>query len=171
VDVRIGDHPDESSPAGENGRIWVRSPWQMAGYGFPPAVERPDVVDGWWPTRDLGRLDPDGRLILTGRIDDCIRTREGRLVNLASVAGSLRAAAGVRDVAVVPIQGSAGTSFGAVLECEPSVTLTDLKQRLSDEMPPWAWPRAMAIVPSLPRLPNGKPDRRSCCAMLGGLSS
>jgi hypothetical protein len=39
-----------------------------------------------------------------------------------------------------------------VLECEPSVTLTDLKQqRLSDEMPPWAWPRAMAIVPSLPR--------------------
>ena len=171
VDVRIGDHPDRSSPPGESGRIWVRSPWQMIGYGFPPALDRPGDVDGWWPTRDLGVLEPDGRLVLAGRIDDCIRTREGRLVNLATIASRLRAAQGVRDVAVVPLQSPAGPSFGAVLECEPSITLAELKDRLSDDMPQWAWPRAMAIVRSLPRLPSGKADRRSCFDVLRGHAS
>jgi acyl-coenzyme A synthetase/AMP-(fatty) acid ligase len=168
VDVRIGNHPAEPSPPDEAGRVWVRSPWQMAGYGFPPAVERPGEVDGWWPTRDLGMLEPDGRLVLAGCIDDCIRTRDGRLVNLAIVASSLRTTGGVRDVAVVPVQSPAGASFGAVLECDSSVTLATLKERLSKALPPWAWPRDMVIVQSLPRLASGKPDRRSCSAMLRG---
>jgi long-chain acyl-CoA synthetase len=171
VEIHIGDRPGEPSPPAETGRIWVRSPWQMAGYGFPPAVERPGDVDGWWPTRDLGMLAADGWLSVAGRIDDCIRTREGRLVNLAIVANSLRTTAGVREVAVVPLQSPAGASFGAVLQCDPSVTLAKLKDRLSDALPRWAWPRDMVIVESLPRLPSGKPDRRSCSALLRGHSS
>ena len=171
VELRIGNHPDEPTSPGENGRIWVRSPWQMAGYGFPPAVERPGDIDGWWPSRDIGMLDTDGRLVLAGRIDDCIRTREGRLVNLAFVANRLRTAEGVRDVAVVPLQSSAGASFGAVLECETSMTVAKLKERLGDALPHWAWPRTMAIVQSLPRLPSGKPDRRLCFDMLCGQPS
>jgi O-succinylbenzoic acid--CoA ligase len=134
-------------------------------------VERPGDVDGWWPTKDLGMLEPDGRLVIAGRIDDCIRTREGRLVNLAIVANSLRTTEGVREVAVVPLQSPAGASFGAVLQCDPSVTLAKLKDRLSDALPQWAWPRDMVIVESLPRLPSGKPDRRSCSALLRGHSS
>jgi long-chain acyl-CoA synthetase len=171
VEIRIGRHPDESSALGEVGRIWVRSPWQMAGYGFPPAVERPGDVNGWWPTRDLGRLEEDGRLALAGRLDDCLRTREGRLVNLGIVANSLRRAEGVRDVAVVPFQSSAGATFGAVLECEPSVTLAALKRHVSNELPDWAWPRALALVGALPRLPNGKADRQSCADVLRSESS
>jgi long-chain acyl-CoA synthetase len=168
VELRCGARPDVPAPSGEAGRIWVRSPWLMDGYGFPAAVEPRDDVDGWWPTRDLGMLDEAGRLVLAGRIDDCVRTREGRLVNLAFVADSLRMARGVRDVAVVPIHGDAGASFGAVLECEPSVTVAALKAGVSDALPSWAWPRALAIVASLPRLPNGRADRRSCSALLRG---
>ncbi len=171
VEIRIGDDPHEPFPAQETGRIWVRSAWQMSGYGFPPALEKPGEVDGWWPTRDVGSVDENGCLVLAGRIDDCIRTREGRLVNLAFIANSLRTAEGVRDVAVVALQSSSGASFGAVLECESAVTLTRLKERLSDSLPHWAWPRKMAIVQSLPRLPSGKPDRQTCFDMLGGGSS
>src|SRR5262249_26297792 len=83
VDVHIGDEPGRPCASGESGRIWVRSPYCMAGYGFPPDVEPRGDVSGWWPTRDLGRMRHDGQLVLEGRIDDCIRTREGRLVNLA----------------------------------------------------------------------------------------
>jgi acyl-coenzyme A synthetase/AMP-(fatty) acid ligase len=166
IEVRIGTHPSEPLPLGEIGRIWVRSPWLMNGYGFPPDVELPDAGGGWWPTQDRGMLQDDGQIALAGRIDDCIRTREGRLVNLAFVSKSLLSADGVRDVAVVPLPSFAGPSFGAVLECEASVTIPKLKDRLSDTLPHWAWPRAMAIVDALPRLPGGKTDRMTCSALL-----
>ncbi|HEY6509320.1 MAG TPA: long-chain fatty acid--CoA ligase [Vicinamibacterales bacterium] len=166
VEVCIGDHPSAPLPSGETGRVWVRSPWQSAGYGFPPDVERPDDVDGWWPTRDLGAFNEDGLLSLAGRMDDCIRTRDGRLVNLAAVADILREIDSIHGVAVVPIDGPAGASLGAVLECDSSVPISTLRLQLSGALPPWARPRKLAIVPSLPRLPNGKPDRQACIAAL-----
>jgi acyl-CoA synthetase (AMP-forming)/AMP-acid ligase II len=167
VDVRIGDNPDDPFPPNEIGRVWTWSPWQMAGYGFPPAVVRPDDVDGWWPMRDLGALEADGRLVLAGRLDDCIRTREGRLVNLGLVASMLGELKDVRQVAVVPLDGPAGASFGAVVECHPLVTLATLRARVADVLPRWAWPRKMALVSALPLLPNRKPDRQACGAILG----
>ena len=125
VEVVVGEHPGSPEPPGAPGRIWVRSPWQMAGYGFPPALERPDAVDGWWPTRDLGALDADGYLTLAGRMDDAIRTRENRLVNLSQVATALREIPGVTDAVVVPLDSAAGVTFGAVVQCGPELTLAE----------------------------------------------
>jgi acyl-coenzyme A synthetase/AMP-(fatty) acid ligase len=166
VEVRIGTHPDSARGPGESGRIWVRSPWQMSGYGFPPKLQRQSAVDGWWPTEDIGSLDAEGRLALHGRLDDCIRTREGRLVNLAAVAHWLREIEGVTDAVAVPLEGPIGYSFGAVVECRSTVSLTTLRRGLADALPEWSHPREMALVPLLPRLPNGKPDRRACRAIL-----
>lgn len=143
----------------------------MAGYGWPPHVERPGSIEGWWPTRDLGALRADGRLVLAGRLDDCIRTREGRLVNLAAIAQSLEKLEGVREAVVVPIHGAAGASFGAVLACADTMTLASLKSRVSASLPGWAWPRAILQVPALPRLPGGKIDRRACAEWLAGQTS
>jgi len=165
VEISIGD-PHEPLPAGTVGRIWVHSPWQMEGYGFPPDLDSPGMVEGWWPTRDLGALENDGRLRLAGRLDDCVRTREGRLVNLFAVANRLRHLDGVRAVEVIPLDGPTGASVGAVLACEPGTSPSMLRRQLSDDLPPWEWPRKMAVVPALPLLPNGKPDRRACLAVL-----
>jgi len=167
VDVRIGDHPDSPVAAGSNGRIWVRSPHAMAGYGFPPDIRRPGDVDGWWPTSDLGSLGATGDVRLAGRIDDCIRTREGQLVNLAAIAEMLRTYGDVADAVVVPLAGSAGASFGAVVETRTAVSSPDLHARLSDALPGWARPRRISVVRALPRLSSGKPDRRACQAVLG----
>jgi len=166
VEIHIGDHPSRSAPPDEIGRIWVRGPWQMAGYGFPPHVERPGEVDGWWPTQDLGRLRPDGYLVLAGRRDDAIRTRENRVVNLTHVAASLRGIVGVTDAVVVAIDTPSGQSFGAVVECDEGLTVAELRTKLADTLPPWSWPRALELVPALPRLPNGKPDRQACIRRL-----
>jgi acyl-CoA synthetase (AMP-forming)/AMP-acid ligase II len=168
VDVLIGDHPGAPLPRGETGRIWVRTPWAMTGYGFPPSVAPPATTDGWWPTQDVGTLEADGHLTLGGRLDDCIRTREGRLVNLAVVAARLRDLPGVTAAVAVPLVGTAGPSFGAVVECEPGVTAQALRTGLGHVLPPWSWPRAMETVRELPRLASGRPDRRSCVALLGG---
>ena len=165
VEVRIGDDVQAPLPAGEVGRVWLRGPWQMSGYGFPPHLTRPGDVDGWWPTRDLGALKPDGRLRLAGRIDDCVRTREGRLVNLAIVTGDLRLLTGVQEAMAVAIPSSAGTAFGAVVQCDAGVSVTDLHAQMT-HVAPWARPRTLVQVDAMPRLPNGKIDRRACARLL-----
>ena len=138
----------------------------MAGYGFPPALERPGAVDGWWPTRDLGALDAHGYLTLAGRMDDAIRTRDNRLVNLSLVATALREIPGVTEAVVVPLGSAAGVTFGAVVQCGPGLTLAEVRRGVADALPPWSWPRSLRLVPALPRLPNGRADRRGCIALL-----
>lgn len=162
AEVLVGESPAQPLPAGEIGRVWVRSAWRMAGYGIPPAIEPRRDVDGWWPTRDLGSLNARGEITLSGRLDDRIRTREGRIVDLAFVVDRLRSTDGVRDAVVVSIDGAAGASFGAVLECDTGVTAQALHAQLSESLPVWARPRILKVVTSLPRLANGRADRSSC---------
>lgn len=168
VEVRTGETPDLPTAENEAGRIWVRSPWRMGGYGRPPELERPGELQGWWPTQDVGYLRSDGRLVLLGRRDDCIRTREGRLVNLEEIANWLRSVGGIRDAAVVPINGDSGVSFGAVVVCARPQPVEMTRRNVSETLPDWAWPRALVHVPSLPRLTSGKVDRQRCVSLLSG---
>jgi acyl-CoA synthetase (AMP-forming)/AMP-acid ligase II len=55
-----------------DGEIHVRSPHRMVGYWDDPEQTRDVVRDGWVRTRDLGHLDADGMLHLTGRARDVI---------------------------------------------------------------------------------------------------
>jgi acyl-coenzyme A synthetase/AMP-(fatty) acid ligase len=105
-------------------------------------------------------------LVLAGRVDDAIRTRDNRTVSLPHVASVLRDLDQVTDAVVVSIDTAAGQSFGAVVQCEQSLGEVELRSRIAEVLPPWSRPRVLALVPALPRLPNGKPDRQACATML-----
>lgn len=164
VMVAIGERPDVRVEAGGVGRVWIRSPHLMTGYGIPPRVDALGDVDGWWPTQDLGRLDAGGRLWLEGRLDQSVRTRDGRLVNLGAVEAQVRDLPGVRDVAVVQTMAGGGATFAAVVAFADDGS-GGHQLRLAD-LPDWARPRRVVRVPSLPRLANGKVDRRGCAALV-----
>src|SRR5262249_37698976 len=53
VEICVGERPGQPSAPEQIGPVWVRCPWQTAGYGFPPQIERHTDADGWWLTRDL----------------------------------------------------------------------------------------------------------------------
>ena len=75
-EVRLLDHDGNEVPKGQEGEICVRSPMRMLGYyGAPMPAE------DFFPTGDLGILDDDGVLHLTGRKKDII-IRNG--VNLSA---------------------------------------------------------------------------------------
>jgi acyl-coenzyme A synthetase/AMP-(fatty) acid ligase len=167
VRVRIGEDPHAPHPAGTSGRIWVQSPWVMEGYGFPPEIERADSVDGWWPSPDMGRLDTDGRLTLLGRLDDCVRTGAGHLVNAVEIAAALEGYPGVTDTAVVPLDAPAGLVLGVLVQSPEPLRSSDLRGHLARSLPPWARPRVLETVRELPRLPTGRTDRRACIDLLG----
>jgi acyl-CoA synthetase (AMP-forming)/AMP-acid ligase II len=167
VAVRIGDDPRAPLPVGELGRVWVSAPASlMDGYGFPPDLERPETVDGWWATPDLGALDADGCLGISGRRDEAFRTSAGHLVSPASVAAALERYPGVVDTAVVPLAAPGGPVLGVLVESAAPLSAGDLRRHLGRSLPAWSQPRAVQSTCALPRLASGKVDRQACIAIL-----
>jgi acyl-CoA synthetase (AMP-forming)/AMP-acid ligase II len=76
VSVRIMPPQPEAGgelPAGTEGEIWVRSPGIMQGYyGNPEATAQVLRPGGWLRTGDLGFVDSEGYLFVTGRLKDII---------------------------------------------------------------------------------------------------
>lgn len=66
----------------EDGEIQARGPGLMRGYHRDPAASAAAfTADGWLRTGDLGRLDADGYLVVTGRIKELCKTANGKYVS------------------------------------------------------------------------------------------
>jgi len=68
VEVEIRDRETgKPLPPGDEGVVWAKGPNVMLGYLDNPALTASVVVDGWYNTRDIGKLDDEGFLSITGR--------------------------------------------------------------------------------------------------------
>jgi long-chain acyl-CoA synthetase len=85
----------------EEGEILVRGPSVMRGYWNDEKTTREALRDGWLYTGDLGRIDDDGFLFLTGRKKDLIITAQGKNVAPLLVETQLRRSPLVHDALVV----------------------------------------------------------------------
>ena len=65
----------------DNGEILVKSPGTMLGYYKNPEKTAEDITeDQFLRTGDMGEIDRDGRLKITGRIKDIFKTSKGKYV-------------------------------------------------------------------------------------------
>lgn len=72
-ELRIADAAQASLPAGEVGEILIRGDNVLDEYLKNPQATRESITDdGWFRTGDLGRLDADGYLFVTGRLKELI---------------------------------------------------------------------------------------------------
>ena len=70
MQVSIQDEQGRELPAGETGEICVCGPAVFAGYYNNPEANAKAFRDGWFRTGDLGHMDEEGFLFITGRASD-----------------------------------------------------------------------------------------------------
>lgn len=149
--------PARRLPPGVEGHILVRAPSMLDGYIGEPAP----VVDGYFRTSDLGRLDALGRLWITGRLKLLIDVG-GIKVNPLEVEAVLAQHPDVRDCVVVPIRVSETVSrLRAVVTARSgTVNIEALKSHARERLAPYKVPRLFEVRDSLPKSPTGKILRR-----------
>jgi O-succinylbenzoic acid--CoA ligase len=163
VTVRIDDED----------RVCVRGPVLMAGYRLRPDLSAQSLIDGWFVTSDLGEIDGDGRLRVTGRVDDVVTTG-GEKVVASQVAAVLAAHPDLAEVAVTgvddPDWGQRLVAVVAVKADGMVPSLAELRSWSSERLAAAARPRGIVVVAEIPRLASGKPDRREINRLAAAVS-
>ncbi|WP_163512245.1 class I adenylate-forming enzyme family protein [Fodinicola acaciae] len=168
IDVEIRDQDGNPVPTGTVGEIFVRAPYALVGYWRDLAETAEVLVDGWVRTRDLGHLDEDGFLYLTGRTRDVI------IVNaIIHYAGPIeQVLASHPDVDQAYVVGAPDERTGeaahaflvAAGDREPD--LDELRTLVAAELGEAAVPATMTLVAHVPTLPSGKPDKKGLLSAL-----
>jgi acyl-CoA synthetase (AMP-forming)/AMP-acid ligase II len=163
VDLRVLDQNGHPVPRGTEGEVWVHGPTVARGYLRNPAETARSFVDGWFRTGDLGSLDEDGYLFLTGRIKNLIN-RGGEKISPEHVEDILAGYPGVTEAAVFAIPDPTyGQRVGAavvVSECESSGS-QEILRYCREQLSAFEVPDRLEIVPALPHTPKGALDRRA----------
>ena len=109
--------PGTSVRIADDGEIWLRGPYMMSGYHHnPQATAQVIDADGWFQTGDLGTLDPDGYLLITGRKKEIIVTAGGKNVAPAVLEDRMGAHALISQAMVV---GEGRPFIGALVTLDP----------------------------------------------------
>ncbi len=141
---------------GSGGTVSIESAAVGRSY-YPEPTER--LHDGCYHSHDLGRWE-DGRLVLTGRVDDLVNVR-GKNVNPREVEEVLSQHEGVDEAAVLgapTVDG--GEVLRAVVACAPGrISELELRAWCRHHLSDYKVPRSLILVESLPRTARGKVDR------------
>ena len=139
-----------------DGEILYRSATLMDGYFDRPEETASALRDGWYHTGDLGVMDSDGYLYITGRAREVIRTG-GETVAPVEVEQAMAGLAGVADVAVVGIpDGTWGEIVCAVVVPDgggAAPGLDQVRAHLAGRLAPFKHPRRVVTAGRIPRTP------------------
>lgn len=163
VRVRILGEEGAAQAPGQEGEVQVQGPNVMTGYLNRPEENRTAfTADGWFRTGDLGFLDAEGYLTITGRIKELI-VRDGEKIMPREVEDVLERHPKVLDAAVLgEPDGERGQAVVAfVVPAEPSLTAEELRQFCRGRLADYKVPRRVVIAADLPRGPTGKILKRA----------
>jgi acyl-CoA synthetase (AMP-forming)/AMP-acid ligase II len=159
VSVRVVDNREVVLPVGQEGELRLKGPQRFLGYADAKLDADAFDKDGWLRTGDLGIIDTDGNVRVTGRIKDAI-IRNAENVSALEVENVLATHPAVADVAVIGIPDrSAGERVCAVVvpSSAAGVSLESLVQHCrSRGLSRYKHPEHLVLVDALPRNQFGK---------------
>ena len=162
--ARIVDDNNNPLPPGQEGEIWLKGPMVMKGYHkLPNETAAALTADGYFKTGDLGKLDADGFLFITGRKKDLIIVSGEKAVPREIEDALMRHPAVLEAAVVGKTDPSRGQVVVAFVTLKPGQTATpdDLREHARNQnLAQFKVPREVTVVDELPRSPTGKVLKR-----------
>lgn len=160
IDVQVVMIEGRVAAPGEEGEIRVKGPQLFLGYLDSTLDAEAFDAQGYFRTGDLGRVDADGYVTITGRLKDVI-IRKGENISAKEVEDLLFTHPRIADAAVVglPDPRSGERACAVIVPKDPSDApmLADLSDFLKDAgLMVQKIPEQLEVVDALPRNPTGK---------------
>ncbi len=158
VELAIVDDGGQALPAGVAGNVVARGPSITPGYFQAPAETAEILKGGWLWTGDVGRLDEEGFLFLTGRSKDFLKLG-GHRVSAAELEEALARVEGVKEVAVVGVKDAAGGEQAVAFVVKESGAALDeraVRRATREKLPAFKVPKYVCFTAALPRTASGK---------------
>jgi acyl-CoA synthetase (AMP-forming)/AMP-acid ligase II len=176
VELRVVRPDGTEAASGQPGELRARAPQVMVGY-VDGSLDAEAFDDrGFLRTGDLGVVDADGFVTVTGRLKDVV-IRNGENIGAAEVEELLRLHPAVADAVVIGLPDArTGERVCAVLELQPAgertgerPDVTTIGCHLRDHgLRPQAWPEQVEVVAALPRTVAGKVDKSELTTRFAG---
>ena len=175
-DVAIADDAGNLMPPERDGEIVIRGANVMSAYAEPEA-NRGAFVQGWFRTGDLGHLDAEGFLFITGRLKEIIN-RGGEKISPQEVDDVLLDHPAVAQAVTFPVpHPTLGEDVAAVIVLEPSAPATsgdnlvrEIRGFALARLADFKVPQQLVIVSEIPKDAGGKVPRRELAERLGLLT-
>ncbi len=166
-EVRLVGENGDDVPEGGAGEVLVRSNGLMTEYWGRPAETAAQLEDGWFRTGDVARRDADGYISIVGRKSVDVIKSGGFKISAREIEDVLREHPRVLDVAVVGEPDAVwGERVAAAVVLkddpadsgaqDPSSLLNELAAFTARSLADYKRPRAVYVLPELPRNAMGK---------------
>jgi len=162
MQVSIQDDEGRELQPFATGEICVIGPAVFAGYYENPEANAKAFRDGWFRTGDLGHLDEQGFLYITGRASD-MYISGGSNIYPREVEEKILTHPAIGEVAVLgvpdPVWGEVGVAVCVARE-NAAVTEAELADFLTDKVPRYKMPKRFFFWEALPKSGYGKVPKR-----------
>ncbi len=161
-EAKVVDAAGHALRPGEPGEIMIRGDNVMKGYyKSPQQTAEAFDADGWLHTGDIGYLDADGFVFVTGRIKELI-IKGGENIAPREIDEALLKHPCVLEAAAVGIPDTNyGQEIFACVVAKPGLSVTEaaLLDFCRAELGPYKTPKRVLLVDDLPKGPSGKVQR------------
>ena len=161
-EVRVADAEGKVVCTGEENEVQVKGRNVMQGYfKNPQATREAFTPDGWYRTGDLGKMDEDGYVFITGRLKELI-IKGGENIAPREIDDVLYRHSSVLEAAAFPLpDADYGQTVAAAIATRPGEEVTEsaLRQLCLDAMGAYRAPSKYFFLDELPKGPSGKIQR------------
>ncbi|HEX5228742.1 MAG TPA: condensation domain-containing protein, partial [Bryobacteraceae bacterium] len=156
-------------PPGVTGDIVIRGPNVTSGYVANPEATEASFRDGWFYTGDLGWLDEENYLFISGRSKEMINRGGEKIAPREIDDALLEHPAVAQAMAFSMPDAKLGEEVAAAVVFQPEMQAleSELREFVSKRLADFKVPRRIVILDEIPKGPTGKPARLGMAARLG----
>lgn len=175
IELKILDFDKEEEV--EEGEVCIRGPNVTTGYLNNQKANRNSFTQpgGYFRTGDRGKLDPDGYLILTGRLKELIN-RGGEKISPIEIDGALLSIEGIVEAAAfgVPDEKYGEVPWAAVVlgkKYSAVLSESEIQNQLSKKLGKFKIPEKVLIIDKIPKTATGKVQRKKVSEVFANQSN